>query len=385
MQNESFEWAQLISGYLLDRLSKEEESMLTNLIASDPDKKAILDYYKHTAPAQERLNYIGSLDVENAWKKTVQRHQNRQNKVKPLNFVKYVAVFAVLIGFIALFLIPGHNDQGIVADKVHHYKNDVLPGTNKARLILSDGRKITLDDNKISLTERNGTKLAGSSGELIYSNASDNNKDEDLYNTLLVPRAGIYSLQLPDGTKLWLNSMSELRLPLKFNAKERKIELKGEGYFEVAKDPDRPFRIVLNGSEIEVLGTTFNTSCYKGIAKTTLIEGLVKVKNNLKTSLLKPGQQSLANSSNLEIAKGDIEKATAWKKGHFYFSNDAIEPVLEEIARWYDLKIIYKTKIPLIHIGGSISRKVKLSEVLQMLKDVSNLSFEIDGRDLIVN
>ncbi|TKC09508.1 FecR family protein [Pedobacter frigoris] len=385
MQNESFEWAQLISGYLLNKLSEEDEIRFMDLVANDPEKKAILDYYKHTAPAQERLNYINSLDIETAWQKTTQRHNKKQKKTKWPNLIKYVAALVVLTCSVALWFMLNRNDQGIVADHVYHYKNDVLPGNNKAQLILSDGRKVTLDANKISLIEKNGTKLVGSSGELVYTNINENDKHEDLYNTLIVPRAGIYNLQLPDGTRVWLNAMSELRFPLKFSDNERRIELRGEGYFEVAKDAEHPFKIALNGSEIEVLGTTFNTSCYGNIAKTTLIEGSVKIKNSQKNGFLKPGQQGIVQSSGLEISRGDIDKATAWRKGYFYFSNDAIQPVLEEIARWYDLKITYKTKMPSIHIGGSISRKVKLSEVLQMLKDVSNLSFEIDGRNLTVN
>ncbi|MNY57916.1 hypothetical protein D3C86_1941840 [compost metagenome] len=93
----------------------------------------------------------------------------------------------------------------------------------------------------------------------------------------------------------------------------------------------------------------------------------------------------MTSNSELKISRGDIEKATAWKNGYFYFRNDGIEPVLEQISKWYDLKITYKAKVPQIHIGGIIRRKVRLSEALQMLKDVSDLSFEIDGKNLIVN
>lgn len=385
MQKDSFEWAQLFSDYLLNKMTVEEECKFMNLIDNDPNKKRLLDYYKDTAPAQERLDYINSLDVDAAWKRTLDRSNLKRQKRKWANIVKYVAVFFIMLSSAIVWFTYSNKDKKIVADHVYSYKNDILPGSNQAELILSSGESVILDSNATSVTEENGMKLVVDGSHIDYTSAhqlADDN--ETRYNTLRVPKAGTYSLRLPDGTKVWLNAMSELRFPIRFNADERRIELKGEGYFQVAKDPEHPFKIILNGSEIEVVGTTFNTSSYHKTSKTTLIEGIVKVKNNNKTIYLKPGQQALATAAELNVAKGDIEKATAWKNGHFYFSNDAIQPVLEEIGRWYDLKIIYKTKLPDIHIGGGISRKVNLSEVLEMIKDVSGLSFEIDGRNLIV-
>ena len=385
MQEETFEFAQLLSGYLRDQLTEEEENHLMEILQKDESKRKILEYYKHTAPAQERLNYMNSLDLEAAWQKVNKRHSKKSQPNYKLRFFKYAAIFAIIIGSVSLWLLTNQKDDKIIPDITHNYKNDVLPGNNIAELILSDGKKILLDSGKIAFQEKNGTNLSGSTGKLIYANQENADVAETLYNTLIVPRAGTYTLQLPDGTRVWLNAMSELKFPLQFGSKERKVELKGEAYFEVVKDSRHPFKVTLDGSVIEVLGTSFNVCSYNQKSRTTLVEGSVKIQNSSRTGFLKPGEQSVTSNSELKISKGDIEKATAWKNGYFYFRNDGIEPVLEQISKWYDLKITYKAKVPQIHIGGTIRRKVKLSEALQMLKDVSDLSFEIDGKNLIVN
>lgn len=385
MQEETFEFSRLISGYLRNQLTLEEESRLMDSLQKDENKRKILDYYKHTAPAQERLNYMNSLDLDAAWEKINQRYNNKSKPNHKLNFLKYAAIFAVLTTLIFLWQLTSKKDHKIIPDIAHNYKNDVLPGSSLAELILSNGKKILLNSGEIKFQERDGTHLSGTAGKLVYANAEEAEAAETLYNTLIVPRAGTYTLQLPDGTRVWLNARSELKYPVQFGSKERRVELKGEAYFQVVKDARHPFIVDLGSSDMEVLGTSFNVCAYNQTAKTTLIEGAVKIRNSNKTGFLKPGEEVLVNQSDLKISKGDIEKATAWKNGYFYFSNDGIEPVLEQIGNWYDLNISYKTKVSSIHIGGTISRKVKLSEVLQMLKDVSNLSFEIDGKNLTVN
>ncbi|WP_316818871.1 FecR family protein [Pedobacter nyackensis] len=385
MQKERFEFAQLISRYLLNKLRPDEEKSLMKAVKEDENKRQILEYYRDSVPAQERLDYINSLDLDTAWQKINERHGNQIKSRSKLKILKYAAVFALLISSFSLWLMISKKDSKIIPDLTNNYHNDVLPGGNVAELILSDGKKISLDSGKVAFLEKNGTNLLANAGELIYNNSKPTAEaDEILYNTLLVPRAGTYSLQLPDGTKVWLNAMSELKFPVTFHGKDRKVELKGEGYFEVKKDVSRPFKVSLNGSEIEVLGTSFNVSSYEKTSITTLVEGSVKINFADQKAFLKPGEQAVVNSSIL-ISKGDVEKATAWRNGYFYFDNDGIVPILEQIGKWYDLKIIYKTKAPKLNIGGSISRKVKLTEVLQMIKDVSNISFEIEGRNLIVN
>jgi len=387
MKEEAFELAELISGYLLCTLTTEEEERLKLLLAEDEERYKLLETYRAAGPTAARLANMDSVDVDLAWRKVDSRfhgvkivqHKNRYT------WLKYAAILIAVIGVAIFYSTWNQPDPRIVPDITKTYQNDVLPGAQTAKLILSDGTNISLDQEKQVIDDEKGTTIISSKGEISYGQSETSNPSAIRYNTLLVPRAGTYRVTLPDGSKVMLNAMSELKFPVSFAGNERLVSLKGEAYFEVAKDAARPFKVRLDQSEVEVLGTHFNISAYNQTAKTTLLEGSVKVSNGKISNMLIPGRQALSDQANIVVSKGEADKAVAWCKGDFYFSNDALEPVLIEISRWYDLKLVYKRKLPDIHIGGHVSRSAKLSEVLDMLKDVSNLSFGIEGRNLIIN
>lgn len=386
MQEEAFELADLISGYLLCNLTQEQEQRLMFLLDEDKERYKLLEAYRDGTLIEQRLTNMNTLDVDQAWFKI----DSRQNAKKITNksrfsFLKYAAIFLAVVGASVFYFNSKQLDSSIVHDLTKTYKNDVLPGTQKATLILSDGKEVTLDKDKQSIVDENGVTIISNHGEISYNDLKTVASSEIQYNTLVVPKAGTYGVTLPDGSRVILNAMSELKYPVAFTGKERKVELKGEGYFEVAKDATHPFKVKLNESEVEVLGTHFNVSSYDQTAKTTLLEGSVKVSNGKNFGILVPGKQALADKGNISISKGDAEKAVAWVKGEFYFDNDGIAPTLTEISRWYDVKLISKKPLPDIHISGRIKRQVKLSEVLVMLKDVSNLSFSIENKNLIIN
>lgn len=386
MQEETFELAELISGYLLCTLTKEQEQRLKFLLEEDKERYKLLEAYRDGTPIGQRLENMHKLDVDQAWL-NVENHLKRKKLPKQSNFsfLKYAAIFLAIVGVSIFYFNREQIDTSIVPDLTKTYKNDVLPGTQKAILILSDGKKVTLDKEKQFIIDENGTAITSNDGTISYADQNTTASSEIKYNTLIVPKAGTYAVTLPDGSRVVLNAMSELKYPVSFTGKDRKVELKGEGYFEVAKDATHPFKVKLNESEIEVLGTHFNVSSYEQTAKTTLLEGSVKISNAKGSSILVPGKQALSNSENIRISKGNIEKATAWVNGEFYFDNDGIAPTLTEISRWYDVKLVSKKPLPDIHISGRIKRQVKLSEVLVMLKDVSNLSFSIENKNLIIN
>ena len=386
MNGEAFELSELISGYLLCTLTQEQEQRLMFLLEEDKERYKLLEAFRTASPIESRLADMNNLNVNQAWLKVDNRF--RSDKIPNKNryvFFKYAAIFFAIVGaFIFCFNIS-KSDPSIVPDLTKTYKNDVLPGTQTAKLILSDGTEIALDKEKQAITDENGLTIISNNGEISYDHLETKEALTTRYNTLVVPKAGTYTVTLPDGSKVMLNAMSELKFPVNFTEKERKVELKGEGYFEVTKDVAHPFKVKLDESEVEVLGTDFNISSYDLTAKTTLLEGSVKVTNSKSSSILVPGKQALSDKMNITISTGNIEKAVAWCKGDFYFSNEAIAPALTEISRWYDLKLVYKRTLPNIHISGHISRQAKLSEVVNMLKDVSNLSFSIENKNLIIN
>jgi transmembrane sensor len=386
MQEEAFELAELISGYLMCTLTEEQEERLMFLLEEDKERYKLLEAYKDATPLEQRLTNMHNLNVDQAWLKIQSRPKTIKISNKPrFAFLKYAAIFLAVICAAIFYFNSKQKDPSIVPDLTNNYKNDVLPGTQKAILILSDGKEVTLDKGKQSIADESGVAIVSNDGKITYNDQKIKEVSEMQYNTLIVPRAGTYSVILPDGSKVVLNAMSQLKYPVNFTGRERKVELKGEAYFEVAKDAAHPFKVKLDESEVEVLGTHFNVSSYGETAKTTLLEGSVKVSNNKNFGMLVPGKQALVNKENINISKGDSEKAVAWVKGEFYFNNDTMEDALIEISRWYDLNLIYKKKVPSMHITGRIIRQVKLSEVLAMLKDVSNLSFSIENKNLIIN
>ncbi len=193
-----------------------------------------------------------------------------------------------------------------------------------------------------------------------------------VYNTLSAPTGGQFQLVLPDGSKVWLNSSSSIRFPTEFSGEERKVELTGEAYFEVAKNPTLPFRVSVSGMYVEVLGTHFNIMAYgdESSIKTTLLEGSVRVTKGSSAKVLTPGQQSKMNlKGDINVVDADLEQVIAWKNGYFQFSSDDIETIMRQVARWYDIKVVYKDKIPGGGFSGIVSRKNNISRVLKILQD----------------
>ncbi len=261
-------------------------------------------------------------------------------------------------------------------------KTDLAPGGNKAVLTLSNGAKIVLDDrNNGLLAKQNGiTVRKAADGMIIYDIAKPGTQVQDVaYNTIETPRGGQFQVNLPDGSKVWLNAASSLKFPVIFTDKGRDVELTGEAYFEIAKNKNAPFKVRVNTAEIEVLGTHFNVMAYteERSINTTLLEGSVRVSAEKQSRLIVPGQQ-LKLTDKMEVVKADISEAIAWKNGYFIFKNEEISSVMRKISRWYDVDIQYKNGIPKKKFLGKISRNGNVSEVLEILELTGAVHFKID-------
>jgi hypothetical protein len=279
-------------------------------------------------------------------------------------------------------------------------KNDILPGNNKAILTLANGSKISLDDaaNGLLASEGNIAITKTENGEIVYEK-NNLNKNNDILNhvainTIQTPKGGKFQVRLPDGSKVWLNSASTLSYPTAFTGSERKVKLKGEAYFEIASNKKIPFRVESDGQIVEVLGTHFNINSYddEDFTKTTLLEGSVKVilhsKSDVlgKTRMLKPGEQSLTNSSQsgIRIENADTEKAVAWKNGYFKFKNTPIQQIMREVERWYDVELVYEGTMPTDEFTGFISNEVNISGVLKILEQSGGVKFSVKGKKIKV-
>jgi transmembrane sensor len=272
----------------------------------------------------------------------------------------------------------------------HSTLHDALPGGNKAILTLADGKTIILDNAQNGTLAKQGATLIKKTadGQLIYNvSALAGANMAPSTNTIVTPRGGQYQIILPDGTKVWLNSASSLRFPTRFTGISRQVEITGEAYFEVTKNAAMPFRVKTNRAQIEVLGTHFNVMAYddENVMKTTLLEGAVNITSGTFSARLRPGQQAQIKKSgnNKVIDDVDTEDETAWKNGIFQFRDAGIDVILRQAARWYDVDIAYNNKIPAREFTGRISRNVKASELLNMLK-YAGIDLKIEGKNIIV-
>lgn len=301
-----------------------------------------------------------------------------------------VAAAVLLIMAVASYLIVENNRKppSINKTQVAIKYNDISPGKYKALLRLADGSTIVLDSNgSDSLTKQGEAKLANKNGQLIYkAGGKYSSSSLPFINTLTTAKAETYQLVLSDGSKVWLNSESSIRFPVYFNGTERKVEVSGEAYFEVAHNSRQPFIAQVNGMEIKVLGTVFNVKAYPEENKvtTTLLQGKVQVTKEKRTQVLAPGEQAdLLASGRIHLNKhADIEKAVGWREGIFIFKKDDVKYVMTQLARWYDFKVEYKGVIN-DRFTGIIDRRLPVSVVLDMLQK-STVHFQIKGRVITV-
>ena len=270
------------------------------------------------------------------------------------------------------------------------FKNDVLPGDNRAILTLDDGSQINLDDaqNGVLASENNTDIRKTGSGQLEYS-AGNKLIETVKYNTLSTPMGGQYQLSLPDGSRVWLNSGSSIRFPTAFIGKERIIELKGEAFFDIRENKKMPFTVRTNNSmDIRVLGTQFNVMAYddeKSI-NTTLLEGSVQLLKESGTAFLEPGQAAILNkgTGKIKVETADVDEAVAWKNGYFIFSNENIESIMRKVSRWYNVEVDYQGNLSNKDFVGTISRDKNISEILKMLELTGAIHFRIEGRRITV-
>lgn len=305
-------------------------------------------------------------------------------------------VAASVILLVAVFFLIKTNTQKNIASPENPIAavqiQDILPGGNKAILQLADGSTIILDSsNNGNIANQGETKIIKIDGQLAYN--ADGSSKEVLYNTISTPRGGQYQLILADGSKVWLNAASSLHFPTSFTGKERKVTLTGEGYFEVAKNAEMPFKVDVAGKgTVEVLGTHFNINAYENepAINTTLLEGAVKFSTNSPAKKeevhLIPGQQAQFKYDGqiTVIKKADLESVMAWKNGNLIFQGEGLQYVMRQLERWYNIDVEYKGKISSEEFVGNISRNVNISKILKMLEATGSVKFEIVGRKVIV-
>jgi len=302
-------------------------------------------------------------------------------------------VFLLLIGGGVFFFLRGREARPIATVAAKPAAR-ILPGANKAILTLANGQQIILNNVQNGTIGQQGNirvvKL--DSGQLAYAapraeSPADQLAKAPLYNTITTPRGGQYQVTLADGTKVWLNAESSIRFPTAFMGKNREVELTGEAYFEVKADKDKPFLVKAGQTETRVLGTSFNIMAYsdEGAVKTTLLDGAVSMALGLQSALLRPGEQGQYddNKGSMMTRPVNTRAVVAWKDGYYFFDRTPVKSVMRQIARWYDVTIVYQGAAPKDEIVGKLPRTADVKEVLHIM-ELIGIHFKIEGKTIVV-
>ncbi|TKC04390.1 FecR family protein [Pedobacter frigoris] len=359
--------------YIHNQMSSSEfeewKSLVGNLSSEEDIKVAMDDHW--TSFQDDHL-----LRMPVAKSDAIYNRMLAGRKIKRI-YWKWIAAAAAIIMVVGSVSLLNSTD-----DRIH-----VEAGKNTATLTLPNGKAIALSDAKSGLVIDAG-KLTYDDGSSVSDAAVGLNEDnEAAMLSISTPKGGTYEIVLRDGTHVWLNADSKLEFPAKFLSSGRVVKLSGEGYFEVAKNKQAPFRVLTKVQEIEVLGTHFNVDAYDNekSVKTTLLEGLVKVSANGVDKLLDPGFQSVNTGNRISIAKVDVNAAIAWKNKQFVFESENIKSIMRKVERWYNVEVIYTDEVSEETFSGGVSRFDNLSEVLKSLESTGNVSFKVKGRIVYVS
>jgi transmembrane sensor len=377
---------QLLEGFQHRRLS-EDELISFFRAAEDPRFESLIGEKIHMELVQMKAASItDGQRADKVWHDIYTSISSEPHAVHRIPFLRkawlgYAAAVIILFAIGIYLWTPGKGQhQELVVN------TDIAPGRQGAILTLADGTQVKLDSmGNGMVAEQKGTKVLLKDGSLAYNASSAN---EVTYNTMTTPKGRQFSIQLPDGSTAWLNAASSITYPTAFIGKDRSVTISGEVYFEVARNPIKPFKVKVNDkTEIEVLGTSFNVKAYSGDAtiNTTLLDGAVRLSTPNRAQPLKPGEQTqLKQDGEIQLIRNaDIKKIMAWKNGLFNFQDESLEEVMKQLERWYDISVRYIGDPPEKKFFGEVGRDLTLSQVIETLRE-TGIQCNIEGRTLIV-
>jgi transmembrane sensor len=388
-----FRNADLVLKYLRGELNASEEEAFENWLNQNKANRAFLQAVQNEEKLKEELDFYAAIDTQKNWQELVGKIQPEPKVIKlwpNRTLFKYAAVFLLMaLSFLVVYLNSNKQPEIAFNTPTTSDQPEIKPGKNQAKLTLADGTELILDESENGLLRANNhVKITKQNGRVVYQFMGKPAAGTALeYHTISTPRGGQYQLVLPDGTMVWLNAASTLRFPVAFNNGERKVTLTGEGYLEVAKNKELPFRVVANNTTVEVLGTHFNVKAYaeENATKTTLLEGSVKVNKANEGVVLKPGFQAIAGEADkIKTAVADLDQVMAWKEGYFQFNNEDFNSIATQLERWYDVEFIYSPNMSSWEFAGAIPRNTNLNQVLQMLELSGSIKFKQAGRRIMV-
>ena len=335
----------------------------------------------------KRENFQLSVEAKKQFKREfdsrIDEAYRRRGRRVWLKVVSYAAMLALPI--IAGILLWTRQP---VEEVVDYGIGPIKHGARKATLVLNDGKVLALDTSRMTLKESDGVTIHTNDQALVYVDSLDN-KGENLQNRLITPKGGEYTIMLADGTKVWVNAATEIRYPVKFAGKERRVRLEGEAYFEVTKDTARPFIVEANGIDVVAVGTEFNVnSRKKKVVESVLVKGRVEVENEIRQVMLNPNQLAVCDveTNGIMVKEVDVRKYIDWKNGDFVFSDDRLEDVMNKLALWYDCDVVYSDeKLKEIRLCGDMKRYGEVEEFLHFLEISTGAHFNVKNKTIVVS
>ena len=370
----------LIQLDLVGGLSPEEKGKLEDWINESEEHRLLFCKIKKQLSINEIRNYLQT-DVEDAWKK-VREKTFGAPAVRPRRVLKWLKYAAVVIP-VSLSLSLWY------AWKEKMENKQATVACLSPVLTLDNGEKYQLDpEEQTEIYVNEEVKAYQAGGGLIYDTTA--RQEENKYNRIEVPRGSEDWIVLPDGTRVWLNAATELKYPVAFHAKERRVYLKGEAYFEVAPDKNRPFYVETEEVKIRVLGTVFdvNTHYTRGV-RTVLVEGAVALEwGDQKEIRMKPGELADFDRTTTEVTlkEVDVTSYISWKEGYFVFEDEPLEEIMHTLSLWYDKEFLFVGKRSrALHFSGHIKRYERIETILSAITDVTGVEFRMNGQIILIH
>ena len=378
--DEDIEFANLI---LTDRGNLDDAKV--EVWMKDPEHVMLLKEF--ATVYQKRMNIDFNRDKKEEFARLENTIQERKSRRMTLRW----SVAASVILLIGLFVGRMVNEwRDLDEMRMLAETERIVPGV-KAELILSTGERVVLNQQCVSIEGVNETGIQNDSVTGLNYTTAKVQGEGMIYNTMRIPVGGFYQLALSDGSKVWLNSMTEFRFPVAFTGEERKVYLTGEAYFEVAPNSKHPFIVVTEeGMEVKVYGTEFNMNTYQhGVVQTVLVSGKVGIRVNAtgKEVMLAPRQMAEYSEKTgmVRVEDTDPYRYIAWKDGEFVFERETIEEIMERLGRWYDVKVFYENEsLKQKRFTGVISRYEDIEQVLRLIEGPATLRFEVKGNVVTV-
>ena len=377
-----YDIAAIILAYLRDEIDEEDQRKLEEWLKESESHRALLSRIRDEEMQYEDIRKILSYNANSAWL-LVRQKAARKRRRRMFAIYRVAASIVVVLGVSAMLWMRKDKQVEMEMAAVE----TITPGRPVAKLTVASGMVYHLDSlNQVELT----SSLAENDGkEVVFKDRQEGDGIGEIkYNKIEIPRGGEYKIVLSDGTRVYLNSQTELRFPESFaNSDERLVYLSGEAYFEVAKNPSKPFIVKCEDYAVKVLGTTFNVNSYENeeVSKTTLATGKIEIDMAGKRKVLKPGQQAVIKDGEMDVKEVDVEVYTTWMYENFRFQSESIQEIMTKLSRWYVMDVFYVNEsVKNYHFTGYLPRYAQITDVLELLSLTTNIEFDVKGKTVSV-